>query len=203
MRTVTIPARTETRYEFGELSGKAQQVALDSWAASQAAGFWDFGGPNEDELYSSVAGALGFTVKHWAISGFGSQGDGASFVGTWDASKAVNAVEAMREVLTTEEAEKLAVEAAELAKGAVGTFTIAHNGARYCHEYTMTVEQDDWNEGDTDRTDEVRELARNLARWAYRTVEREYDYQTGQRALLDAQGEGLIEFREDGKPVWL
>lgn len=202
MRTVTIPAYTESRFEFAELSRKAQSNALEQWAMHQGSRFWDSNGPEHDCGYSAVADALGFTVEGWSISGFSCQGDGASFIGKWDASKAAGAVEAVKEWSNADRVAKLAVEAAELAKGGGGTFTIGTNGSRYSHEYTMTVEQDDWSEDDPDPSEAVLELARNLARWAYRTAQEEYDYFTGIKALLDEQGEGCIEFRENGAIVW-
>jgi hypothetical protein len=116
------------------------------------------------------------------FSGFGSQGDGACFDGAYVFAKGARKAIRAR-----------APKDGELHRIADALQTIqrrnfyqlradANQRGRGCHEYCMTisVERDSpANQQMTaDAEDTVVELLRDLARWLYRQLEREYEYQT-------------------------
>lgn len=209
MRTIIIPERKECRYTFAELGPKAQDKALEHWARSEGE---TFDGTDGDDCYKAVGAALGFTVGGIYWSGFWSQDDGACFVGTWNAGDARKAVEKMRDVLTSQDVAKMAVEAARLSKivadwteanpdeanGDERLYYIRHSG-NYSHEYTMRAESSDYaTSAAPDLTEDILKLARAYARWIYRTLEADYDYRTGRASLLAAETDGCVEFGENG-----
>ena len=124
------------------------------------------------------------------FSGFASQGDGASFEGALGfATGAPKAIRAH------------APENSELHRIADGLQAIQRRNfyqlradinqhGRGCHEYSMSiaVERDSPNNQQmtADAEDTVIELLRDLARWLYRQLEREYEYQTSNEVTDEA-----------------
>jgi hypothetical protein len=74
---------------------------------------------------------------------------------------------------------------------------------RGCHEYSMsiTVERDSPTnqEMTIDAEDAVTEALRDLARWLYRQLEREYDYQTSDEVTDEAIVANEYTFTDDGR----
>ena len=137
------------------------------------------------------------------FSGFGSQGDGASFEGAY--RFAPGAPKAIRAHAPGD---------GELHRIADGLHAIQRRNfyqlcadvsqrGRYCHEYSMsiTVERDSPHNQDmtADAEDTVIELLRDLARWLYRQLEREYDYQTSDEVTDEAILANEYTFTDDGR----
>ena len=79
----------------------------------------------------------------------------------------------------------------------------ANQRGRGCHEYSMaiSVERDSpTNQQMTaDAEDAVVELLRDLARWLYRQLEREYEYQTSDEVTDEAILANEYTFTGDGR----
>jgi hypothetical protein len=137
------------------------------------------------------------------FSGFSSQGDGASFEGAYCFAKgARTAIRAH------------APQDGELHRIADALQVVQHRNfyqlraeasqrGRGCDEYSMsiTVERDTpTNQQMTaDAEDTVVELLRDLARWLYRQLEREYDYQTSDTVTDEAILANEYTFTDDGR----
>lgn len=137
------------------------------------------------------------------FSGFSSQGDGASFEGGYQYRKG-----AAREIRAyAPRDERLAAIADQLQKIQRKNLyaleaKVTHRG-RYYHEYTMEISVERANDTcqppTPDAEEIVTEALRDLARWLYRQLEREYDYQTSDEVV----DEGIIAngytFTEGGR----
>jgi hypothetical protein len=74
---------------------------------------------------------------------------------------------------------------------------------RYCHEYSMaiTVTRDSptYQDMTADAEEIIIEALRDLARWLYRQLEREYDYQTSDAVIDEAIAANGYTFTEFGR----
>ncbi len=137
------------------------------------------------------------------FSGFASQGDGASFEGVYGfasgAPKAIRA-HAPRDSALHRIADGL--QAIQRRNFYQLRADVSQRG-RYYHEYSMAivVERDSPTHQDmtADAEDMVTELLRDLARWLYRQLEREYDYQTSDQVTDEAILANDYAFTEDGR----
>ena len=151
-----------------------------------------------------VATKLDFDVsrKGIAFSGFASQGDGASFIGYWEASK-LN-VDALFEYAPEDkELHKIAYGFAALVKeyGHGWQCHVSRMPSLYCHDKTMGC-HGSWEGcgGDLgpDTDDLLTDLSQRLARWLYAQLETDYDYYLSDEKIGDiCDGEGW-EFHADG-----
>ncbi len=135
-------------------------------------------------------------------SGFHSQGDGASFFGTYcharGASKAIRA-HAPKDA----ELHRIADELQAVQKR---NFWQVHasirQSGRYCHEYSMAIEVErdspTW-QPPTDGVEEtVIEALRDLARWLYSQLRSEYEHQTSDEAVDEIVSINEWTFKADG-----
>ena len=137
------------------------------------------------------------------FSGFWSQGDGACFEGHYRHAKA--AAKQIR-AHAPQDAELHRIADSLLAVQRRNFYqlhaTITHRG-RYYHEHSMaiSVERDSPNGQDITHgaEDIVIEAMRDLARWLYRQLEREYDDQTSDPSIDDAICANAYTFTEDGR----
>ena len=134
--------------------------------------------------------------------GFHSQGDGASFFGTY--SHAQGSAKAIR-AHAPKDAELHRI-ADELQAVQRRNFWQVHasirNLGRYCHEYSMAiqVERDSptWQPPTDDAEDTVTEAMRDLARWLYRQLQAEYEHQTSDDAVDENLAINELTFTADG-----
>lgn len=116
------------------------------------------------------------------FSGFSSQGDGASFEGGYRYARR-SAAEIRAYAPTDRELHGIADSLAAIQRRNIYQLeaTIRQLG-RYCHEYTMAIAVERACSTDQAMTataeDVVTECLRDLARWLYRRLEAEYDFQT-------------------------
>jgi hypothetical protein len=197
---------------------------LSEQARDRARAWYREAGPCDDwhegvfEDFETICAILGIRLKTRSVrlhgggtrrkpciwfSGFNSQGDGASFEGAYHfAPRAAKAIRAH------------APEDSELHRIADALQTIQrrnfyqlradiHQRGRACHEYSMaiTVERDSPNHQDmtADAEDTVIELLRDLARWLYRQLEREYEFQTSDEVTDEAILANAYTFTKDGR----
>ena len=170
------------------------------------------------EDFQTVCALLGITLRtspvkliggatredpHLYWTGFASQGDGACFEGRY--SYTPGAAAAIR-VHAPQDNELHAI-ASSLQNIQRRNFyqchaRIEHRG-RYCHEYSMaiSVERDSptWQSLTPDAEDGVVEALRDLARWLYRQLEREYEYQSSDEVLDETIAINGYTFTADGE----
>ena len=147
------------------------------------------------------------------FSGFWSQGDGASWAGDYFAMRSYGpkprcsyetAPAAMREHFGDEELHHIADELCLLARIYGPVYArVGRSSYHYGHEMTMQI--DNWefydDEKNEDIPDEIAEhientlleLFRDLARWLYKSLEREHDYLTSDEAVIEALDANEIE----------
>ena len=136
-------------------------------------------------------------------SGFHSQGDGASFFGTYcharGASKAIRA-HAPKDA----ELHRIADVLQDVQRR---NFWQVHASirqqGRYCHEYSMAIEVErdspTWQPMTDDAEDAVIEALRDLARWLYRQLRSEHEHQTSDEAVDEIVSANEFTFTADGK----
>lgn len=171
MQQVTVNA-----YTFDELSDKAKDMARETFRhVNVGHEWWDF----IFEDLDTVAALLGIEIdrRHGQpdirFSGFASQGDGASFTGTWEAKEgAMDAVKAHAPTDTDLHAIAAELRAVGLAPNVRAVIT--RSSHHYVHENTVTVDLEDMDETtDTDPRYTVEQehaaskALRGFMRWIY------------------------------------
>jgi hypothetical protein len=208
MRTIE-----QTVYTFSELSESAKDKAREWWRRDQdcelehvigdAATVADLFGL--DIRKRTVRLMNGRTREEPAVfcSGFFSQGDGASFEGSYSYSK--GALDAVKSYAPQDATLHAIVQ--RLQKVQARNFyrleaSVTQSG-RYVHEMTMrfNVSRTDYQAVSVADGEELSDCLRDFARWIYRALETEYEYQSSDEVtdeLLEANG---YEFDEDGNHV--
>ena len=195
---------TITLYQFSELSDRAKETARDWWRAGGLDYDW------WDAVYddfTTILEKLGYSVdpKDISFSGFWSQGDGASFAGSYAYRKgAAKDIRAYAGADTTLHALADRLQAMQRRNFYQVTGHITTSG-RYCHEMTMQCDVDrydgaDWSsETYGDAQAEFQGVSRDLARWLYRTLEAECTYLMSDESIAEAMEANKYEFTRDGK----
>ena len=134
--------------------------------------------------------------------GFHSQGDGASFFGTY--SHARGSTKAIRAHAPTDEELHRITDALQAVQRR--NFHQLHayirRSGNYCHEYSMAIEVErdspTWQPMTDGAEDAVIEALRDLARWLYRQLRSEYEHQTSDAAVDEIVRINELTFTEDG-----
>ncbi len=123
--------------------------------------------------------------RHW--SGFWSQGDGASFEGTY--AHARGAARAIRAHAPRDDELHRIADALQTAqkRNFYSLHSTIRQQGRYYHEYTMSIEVErdsaTWQPPTDGAEDTVIEAMRDLARWLYRQLRAEYEHLTSDEAI--------------------
>lgn len=196
MRTETINI-----YTYDELSEDAKKHAREQLHhVNIHHDWWD----SVYDWFIEAAGVLGFTVseKNINFSGFWSQGDGASFTGSWERpdESVVDIIKKMYPMET--DLQEIAVAVTKIPvwiddewgdggdQNSSDRIVRQHYGGCYVHENTVCAEQIQ------ELTDTV---VRPLCQWLYRKLEEDYEYLTSDEAVAEAIEENEYEFDEDGE----
>ena len=193
--------------------------------AKESARAWYRGSCLEHEWYDAVfedfeaiSRILGVTLRtspvrlygggtrekpHLFFRGFSSQGDGASFEGQY--SHARGAARAIRAHAPKDD--ELHRIADELQAAQRRNFYQLHTSIRtcgnYCHEHSMAIEVErdspTWQPPTDGAEDAVIEALRDLARWLYRQLEREYEYLSSDAAVDEAIAVNEFTFTAEGR----
>lgn len=127
-----------------------------------------------------MAAIIGIDIDDIYYSGFSSQGDGASFTGSYAYAKGASARIRAEAPLDTE-LHAITDKLATLQRGQFYGLaaTISKPCFQYSHENTMAAEVEHSSDRDVgeDISDAMLEAFRDFARWIYHNLEREYDYQ--------------------------
>ena len=211
-----MPRIVETTvFHLDELSERARETAR-AWYREAAAGDdWHECVFDDFEAICAILGVRlttrsvrlfgGGTRQKPCIwfTGFASQGDGACFEGNYGFAK--GATKAIRTHAPQDsELHRIAdaLQAIQRRNFYQLRADVSQRG-RGCHEYSMSiaVERDSPNNQQmtVDAEDTVTEALRDLARWLYRQLEREYEYQTSDTVTDEAILANEYTFTGDGR----
>lgn len=195
MRIETIERKL---YKFNELNDKAKQKAIEDHSR--------FIGENFDAEFiiedaKTIAAIMGIEIKNIYYSGFWSQGDGACFTGSYAYKK--GSVKAVKEYAPNDNELHNIVQGLHDIQKANGydlTVTDLRHRGHYYHEgcIDLNVFKGELF-ADTSVESTVKELLQDLMRWIYRSLEREYEYQTGEAQVIESIKANDYEFTEDGR----
>ena len=204
-----------TVYTIGELSDAAKENAR-TWYREACLDYEWYDFVYED--FGTICGILGVTLAtspvrlygggtrdkpHLYWTGFWSQGDGASFEGSY--SHARGAAKGIRaHAPKDDELHRIAdaLQAVQRRNFHRLHATICQRG-RYCHEYTMAIEVErdspTWQPPTDDAEDTVTEAMRDLARWLYRQLRAEYEHLTSDAAIHETLAANESTFTAAGE----
>jgi hypothetical protein len=190
--------RTINLYSFAELSDSAKQNALDRLRDINV----------DDSCWSDSAidaiedsGALlGISIKHVYFTGFSRQGDGACFEGTYSYRK--GALASVRAEWPQEiELHHIASTLQSIQRPHFYRLsaTVSHRG-HYYHSYCTQIDVEDSNGLNVPARvkDSLKTALRRFMDWSYRCLEREYEYQTSDEAILETIEANEYDFSESG-----
>jgi hypothetical protein len=179
MRTIEVK-----QYQYDELSDEAKSRARDWWRRMSEGNPYFAGWVTEDFL--TVCDALGVDIAerrgdkciYW--SGFSSQGDGASFEGSY--RNVLGSLGMLRQHAPNDKdlriiAESLFSLQMKYDGELTATITTSSWAGNYSNSHTMRVEtlRGDGEEADENVSREIRDLMRALADWFYKQLESAYD----------------------------
>ena len=199
---------------FDELSDSAKETARDWMRECESE---DFDTEFIFEEARTVAGILGieFNVTREGTadirySGFSSQGDGASFVGS--CSHSPNSPARIRSEFPTDTALHAIADGLDAIQNGFRLLTghrinarITQDG-RGVHKMSMSVTVEDAETGDeledVEPEEKILDLMRDFADWIYKGLEAEYDYRLCDENIDERIGDGEYQFdAETGKVV--
>lgn len=210
MRTMTT-----TVYQFNELSDKAKDKAREWWRSH-----YEFDAEYTVDDVCDVAELIGLDIRckrkdradgttlwspsvYW--SGFYSQGDGASFKGTYKYRKgSVAAVKAYAPNDT--ELHRIAKALVNAQRHAFYQLSAdIRQSGNYCHEMSMEIQvykpKNEYCPVPVGVEKGIIEALRDFARWIYKRLEQDYEYQLTDEQIDDALVANGYEFDEEGKLV--
>jgi hypothetical protein len=162
MRTETI---TRTIAKFNELTNEQKAKALEALDLSDD---FEFQAESTLEYYKTALELLGFSGVEFSYSGFWSQGDGASFTGSFSVPKTVKELKARIKAVKAEMPNfnlqgfsALRFSKEDKAEG-LSVYRIGHH---YEHSNTVTCH----HEG-------LKDCARSIMNDLYKALERDHDY---------------------------
>lgn len=142
------------------------------------------------------------TVEETCIhfSGFSSQGDGACFEGTWQASDMKTLKALRQEFPTDKELHRIHKELRYYAKHYPQASCTSKHTGHYCHSRSTTLdpflgEDIDYNK---DTHDGLEEALRDFMDWIYRSLEQEHDWLLSDEQVDESIRANEYEFTEDG-----
>lgn len=204
-----------TVYRLDELSEAAKEKAR-AWYREGGFDYDWYDAVYED--FQSIAEILGIHFRTRTVRlmgggtrqdpciwfrGFWSQGDGACYEGVWRYDRGAAArlrAYAPQDAVLHRIADRL--QAIQRRNFFQLRAEITHHG-HYSHEYSMriSVERDSpvGQDMTPDAEDIVTEALRDLARWLYRQLEREYDYLTSDEAVDESLRANDYTFTEAGR----
>ena len=197
MRTETI---TREIFQFDELSNDAKETARQWWRdGGLDHDWWD----SVYDDFDRIAELIGINVTDKQFSGFWSQGDGASFAGSYAYKK--GSCKAIRDYAPKDEllhsiADNLAAIQKRNFYSLSASITLR---GRYCHEGSMCIsverDSDNYQDYTTDADDVITDAMRSLAQWLYTSLENELKYLNADESVDESIRANEYEFTRDGK----
>lgn len=216
-------------YQYQELSDEAKEKARDWYReGSQHDEWWDFqnvrdaakylGIEIDDETQKRVGGYVfdkGTKVTTWDsnkettytkpciyFSGFWSQGDGASFLGTWRADKMRPPKELKADFASDKELWRIHQALWEFATKYPESYcTSSRSNSHYSHERSTNLEAvlDEEIDYNKETHKPLEECLVDFMQWIYRALEREYEYINSDEQVTETIMINEYEFTEEGK----
>lgn len=203
-----MTTKTVNLYTFNELSDSAKERARQWWReASSDDTFWSECTIEEAKEQGENMG-LDIDEIYW--SGFCSQGDGACYVGSWNANrvKAGETAKDWGDSPETKEIRRIASQFEETAKNFPNASFRAKHRGHYSHEFCTnfdvslgededngSISQEEWSRAEGD----LIETARDYMSWIYKQLEKEYKYQNSDEVIDELLESNDYTFTVEGK----
>lgn len=203
-----------TVYAFDELSDKAREKARAWWREGAFDGEW-YDATLEDAY--AIARLMGLDIRPQErydarrgiqFRGFSSQGDGASFAGSFKGTEG-KALEQVKAYAPKDEVLHRIADQLDSVWRLTGEGLICQIGIRghYCHEYSMAFEfEHEWGpehgptpEQISSAEEQVVKTCRSFARWIYHQLESEYEYQNSDEHVDENIRANEYTFTAEGK----
>ncbi len=188
----------KTVYLFNELNDYAKKVAINKERE-----LIDFNCDFVIDDCKYIAELLGINDSVIRFTGFCSQGDGASFTGSYkyakDANKTIVEHAPKDEQLIAIANRLTAVQ--ERAKFEIEC-DIDYSDSRYCHSNTMQFSYKDYESNSIEPAiirDECSSILRAFADWIYIQLNNEYDYQHSDAQIIESLEANEVWFYDNGK----
>jgi len=169
-----------------------------------------------DHVYADLivaAKCLGIDTSEEDVcwSGFWGQGDGASFEGDWALCNINDPVECIKAIFSKDKevlniAERMNNLICDIRVNYVSVRRMYHT--RYCHANTLGVYEYEAKDSDDDNYDfleqdaeRILEIFQDLSNWFYDKLEKEYDYQSSDGAIMQILIDNEYEFDKDGNII--
>ena len=197
-----MKTKTINTYSFDELNEQAKEKAREWFRAGNLDYDW-YEFVFEDA--KRVGALIGIGIDGIRFSGFWSQGDGASFAGSYE-YKPGSVAAIRREAPQDTELHAITAALAKVQRryfyqlGA--TVQFSHRFGNYCHEGCTRITVYDGRDIDTDLSDaeeEISELLRDFMRWVYKRLESEYEWLMSDEQVDESIRANEYEFEENGE----
>lgn len=187
MKTVSVDL-----YTFDELSDKAKGKARDWYKTDYPDyGWWEFAYDNARAAFAF----FGVDASDISFSGFWSQGDGASFTGSFRAGLISPAACIAAEFPTDETLRGLHARLTAIIHSEDSCVKITRSG-HYVHSHTMDIDAEEYSRDDER---ELLSIMRGLADWLYRLLESEYEYLVSDECVDESIRSNGYNFTIEGK----
>ena len=205
MRSVAIKV-----YKFAELSDEAKNTAIEAHRHALVDHEWHH--DITDGFKAEIAPAFGIDCREVYFSGFGSQGDGACFEGSFEYHKGMTSAVKRLEIYNSDGRNELFDIAKEMASLQKTNFyglygDLSHSHSRHVHPNSVYVNVHRNGLGylgdiepapDTD--EQYEDCLRDLMHWLYRQLQDEYEHLTSDETIADwLQDSDCQEFTGDGE----
>ena len=197
--------KTVTAYKFFELSPEAKKTALAKMADINV----DYPEWYENYFddYRTIGKIIGIDIEEIYFSGFSSQGDGACFDGHYEYAK--NSVKKIKAYGPTDKklhfiAENLFTLQKEN-RWRIGA-NIRHSGHYYhafCTDIDVSLRDkdgyfNDYDDCSKEITEQTKILLRDFMNWIYRSLEKEYEYLTSEKSIIESIEANDYDFTIEG-----
>jgi len=198
----TVTTETEV-FAYSELSEQAKEKAREWYRNGNLDYEWWEG---VEEQYTTACALFGLDISRIMFSGFWSQGDGASFTGTYSYKK--GALQTLKkEFPQWTELHDICKRLTQMQKpNFYGVSVDISQSGRYSHEMTMSFNVSVYIEGVGGRYDipegleeDVADIFRDLARDIYKSLEAEYEFLNSDEQIEEAILCNDYQFTEDGE----
>ena len=181
-------------YTVDELKSAAKERARQWWRTNSSP---DLSFVIDDA--KNIGGLMGLQIDRVMWSGFGSQGDGASFTGTYR-----HQPYALRQVRSYAPRDKRLHDLAkrlqdlQISNRRELRASITRHSSNYCHEYTMAISSQGGIHG---AHEALTEIFREFARWIFQQLQAAYEHDTSDAVVDETLIVNGYEFTEQGKRV--
>jgi len=188
-------------YPFGELSDDVKQEVVEDMADINVDYDWWYDYDDKKEIVK----LMGIDIDNIYFSGFSSQGDGACFEGSYEYRK--GCVKAIMDYAPKDtELHRIIKELQSIQKKCFysAKASVKQSG-HYMHKYCTEISVDFENRNTSidyynqEHEENITELLRDYMEWIYRSLEKDYEYLTSEKAIIETIEANEYEFTADGK----